>query len=213
LQRRQAVMVVNFELVISSIELSAQLLPSLKAKYRLDYAHSSGKTGSESEFTGRIRSHVVHFTVLAPLDERRMSSLNSDTFTLVLPHISANGAYRMPEKIESVDKMEDENLQFREGGYIDVVLTIGKMEHVFTTDLLNQILFAEQCFRSELTSLLERILGDRAPRPPAAPSEHAHPAPDPFLFTITVSLTDSPLCLVAVKGSEFVYFLLFVRIT
>lgn len=84
----------------------------------------SYSSGSASEFTGRIKSHVFHFTVIAPADERRMSSLSSDTFTLALPHICADGAYRMPEKVET-DKMEDENLQFREGGYIDVVLTIG----------------------------------------------------------------------------------------
>lgn len=81
--------------------------------------------GSASKFTGRIKSHVVHFTVVAPNDEKRTSSLNSDTFTLVLPHISADGAYRMQEKVGHIDEMKDENLLFREGGYIDVVLTVG----------------------------------------------------------------------------------------
>uniref|UniRef100_A0A158Q731 FSA_C domain-containing protein n=1 Tax=Elaeophora elaphi TaxID=1147741 RepID=A0A158Q731_9BILA len=183
LQQRQGVVVVNFELLINSIELSAQLLPSLKVKYRLDQAQSCGNTGSASKFTGRIKSHVVHFTVIAPSDEKRTSSLNSDTFTLVLPHISADGAYRMPEKIERIDEMGDENLLFREGGYIDVILTVGKLEHVFTTDLLNQILFAEQCFRTELISLIDRIIDDRTVRPPT-PSEQL-PSHDPFLFTIT----------------------------
>uniref|UniRef100_A0A1I7VD79 FSA_C domain-containing protein n=1 Tax=Loa loa TaxID=7209 RepID=A0A1I7VD79_LOALO len=190
LQQRQSVMVLNFELLISSIELSAQLLPSLKVKYRLDQAQSCGNTGSASIFTGRIKSHVVHFTVIAPIDERRTSSLNSDTFTLVLPHISAEGAYRMPEKIESMDKMGDENLLFREGGYIDVILTVGKLEHIFTTDLLNQILFAEQCFRTELTSLINRIIDDRAVRP-RAPSEQI-PSLDPFLFTVTLRGETAP---------------------
>uniref|UniRef100_A0A8L7TDP8 FSA_C domain-containing protein n=1 Tax=Brugia malayi TaxID=6279 RepID=A0A8L7TDP8_BRUMA len=189
LQQRQNVVVLNFELLISSIELSAQLLPSLKVKYRLDQAQSSGNTGSASKFIGRIKSHVVHFTVIAPNDEKR-TSLNSDTFTLVLPHISAEGAYRMPEKIEPMDEMGDENLLFREGGYIDVVLTVGKLEHVFTTDLLNQILFAEQCFRTELVSLIDRIIDDRTIRPPA-PSEQL-PSQDPFLFTITLRGETAP---------------------
>ncbi|CAG9534922.1 unnamed protein product [Cercopithifilaria johnstoni] len=190
LQQRQGVVVVNFELLISSIELSAQLLPSLKVKYRLDQAQSCGNTGSASKFTGRIKSHVVHFIVIAPSDEKRTSSLNSDTFTLVLPHISADGAYRMPEKVECMDEMGDENLLFREGGYIDVVLTIGKLEHVFTTDLLNQILFAEQCFRTELISLIDRIIDDRTV-PPPAPSEQL-PSQDSFLFTITLRGEASP---------------------
>lgn len=59
------------------------------------------------------------------------------------------------------------------------------MEHVFTTDLLNQILFAEQCFRTELISLIDRIIDDRTVRSPA-PSEQL-PSQDPFLFTITAS--------------------------
>uniref|UniRef100_A0A915Q466 DNA mismatch repair proteins mutS family domain-containing protein n=1 Tax=Setaria digitata TaxID=48799 RepID=A0A915Q466_9BILA len=190
LQKRQGVVVMNFELLISSIELSAQLLPSLKVKYRLDQAHSCGNTGSASKFTGRIKSHVVHFTVMAPTDDKRTSALNSDTFTLILPHISANGAYRMPEKIERADEIKDENLLFREGGYIDVVLIVGKLEHVFTTDLLNQILFAEQCFRAELTSLIDRIIGDRTVHLPAA-SEQL-PVQDPFLFTITLRGETAP---------------------
>ncbi|VDK65860.1 unnamed protein product [Onchocerca ochengi] len=191
LQQRQGVMVVNFEFLISSIELSAQLLPSLKVKYRLDQAESCGNTGSASKFTGRIKSHVVHFTVIAPsIDEKRTSSLNSDTFTLVLPHISADGEYRMAEKIEQIDEIGDENLLFREGGYIDVVVTVGKLEHVFTTDLLNQILFAEQCFRTELISLIDRIIGDRTVRP-STPSEQI-PSQDPFLFTITLRGETAP---------------------
>lgn len=44
LQRRQAIVVVNFNLLITSVELSVQLLPSLKIKYRLDDVHSTGKT-------------------------------------------------------------------------------------------------------------------------------------------------------------------------
>ncbi|VDO26763.1 unnamed protein product [Onchocerca flexuosa] len=191
LQQRQGVMVVNFEFLISSIELSAQLLPSLKVKYRLDQAESCGNTGPASKFTGRIKSHVVHFTVIAPsIDEKRTSSLNSDTFTLVLPHISADGAYRMAEKIEHIDEMGDENFLFREGGYIDVILTVGKLEHVFTTDLLNQILFAEQCFRTELISLIDRIIGDRTVRP-STPLEQI-PSQDPFLFTITLRGETAP---------------------
>lgn len=35
------------------------------------------------------------------------------------------------------------------------------MIHTFSTDLLNQILFAEQSFRSELAFLLERLSSER----------------------------------------------------
>lgn len=85
-------------------------------------------SGEASKFIARIKSHMVFFTVIssAPPEERRASVLSSDIFTLALPHISADGAYRPPEKID-IDKMEDENLQYREGGYIDVVLIVGNL--------------------------------------------------------------------------------------
>jgi hypothetical protein len=53
------------------------------------------------------------------------------------------------------------------------------MDHTFSTDLLNQILFAEQSFRSELTFLLERLSVER-------PSSSL-PAAKPILFNLTVS--------------------------
>uniref|UniRef100_F1KPJ4 Bridge-like lipid transfer protein family member 1 C-terminal domain-containing protein n=1 Tax=Ascaris suum TaxID=6253 RepID=F1KPJ4_ASCSU len=188
LQYRQAVAVVHFEIRVSSIELTAQLLPSLKTMYRLEEAESSGKTGSEAKFMAKLKKHVVHFTVNAPSDERR-SSISWDTFTLALPHIHADGAYKASDMVSS--QVQDESLQFREGGYIDIVLTIGKLEHIFTTDLLNQVLFAEQCFRSELTLLIERIAGDRLPRP-SQPPGHPSPAQYPFLFTLSVRSESAP---------------------
>lgn len=56
------------------------------------------------------------------------------------------------------------------------------MEYVFSTDLLNQILFAEQSFRSELTFLLDKLSVER-------PSSINQPSPftnsSPFLFTLS----------------------------
>uniref|UniRef100_A0A914RPV7 Uncharacterized protein n=1 Tax=Parascaris equorum TaxID=6256 RepID=A0A914RPV7_PAREQ len=80
LQYRQAVAVVHFEIRVSSIELTAQLLPSLKTMYRLEEAESSGKT-------------------LVPL--------------------------------------------------------VG--QHIFTTDLLNQVLFAEQASNSNAFRLFQQL--------------------------------------------------------
>ncbi|VDM45903.1 unnamed protein product [Toxocara canis] len=129
LQCRQAVAVIHFDIHVSSIELTAQLLPSLKAMYRLEEAQSSGKTGSEAKFMAKLKKHVVYFTVNAPGDERR-SSISWDTFTLALPHIHADGAYKTSDRNDT--QIHDENLQFREGGYIDIVLTIGRFSSCLT---------------------------------------------------------------------------------
>lgn len=94
--------------------------------------------GAACKFTGGIKNQVVLFTVVASANDRLTSSINSDTFTLPLPHIFADGAYRSPEKTVSFHQMDDENLQFREGGYIDIVLTIGMLlQYVYFSSTKN----------------------------------------------------------------------------
>ena len=62
---------------------------------------------------------------------------------------------------------------------------LGKMDYVITTDLLNQVLFAEQCFRSELSLLLDRITGVRIRKDET--TEKPRPTtPSSILYTIQV---------------------------
>lgn len=101
--------------------------------------------GSEAKFMAKLKKHVVHFTVNAPSDERR-SSISWDTFTLALPHIHADGAYKASDMVSS--QVQDESLQFREGGYIDIVLTIGLfLSSVFSSKYIRKHIeqFAEVC--------------------------------------------------------------------
>jgi hypothetical protein len=164
----------EFKLNLTSLELNAQLLPSLKTKYKLTKAASSGCVGSVTQFNLEVLDHQVCFIVLKA-NNGEPNAPPIDTFTLELPFLKASGRYR----VDSTSCMAGPNprLIYKAGGYHDVLVTAGPMEHTFSTDLLNQILFAEQSFRSELTFLLERLSVDR-------PSSSL-PAAKPILFNLT----------------------------
>uniref|UniRef100_A0A7E4VU99 FSA_C domain-containing protein n=1 Tax=Panagrellus redivivus TaxID=6233 RepID=A0A7E4VU99_PANRE len=157
-------MEIDFELTLVGLELNAMLLPSLKAKYRLDKALAQGTTGSSAKFSAEMCEHQLLFLVVKPAGPGHMTvpSAPVDTFTLALPKIKASGnlisasvaAAKSPEMLH---RYRNPMLTFREGAYYDIELVMGKMEYTFSTDLLNQILFAEQSFRSELSFLLEKL--------------------------------------------------------
>ncbi|TKR94737.1 hypothetical protein L596_008989 [Steinernema carpocapsae] len=81
--------VVHFDIQITSLELNALILPSLKAKYRLDKASGNGKTGGAAKIGATVRDHLVSFHVL-----ELNSSHPIDTFTLKLPTIEVKAKYQ-----------------------------------------------------------------------------------------------------------------------
>ncbi|KAK5982618.1 hypothetical protein GCK32_004239 [Trichostrongylus colubriformis] len=149
---RAPVMKIKFDFETSNIELRARLLPSLLARYRLNRAYSSGVTGDEAKWTASIQTHCAEFCVSS-------AGKPMDTFTLALPAVAVNGEYTVDK--EGTAPATNKALLYREGGYLKVTVTLGQVNHSFTTDLLNQILFAEQSFRSELSALITRLRAER----------------------------------------------------
>ncbi|KAE9555244.1 hypothetical protein FO519_001495 [Halicephalobus sp. NKZ332] len=181
-------MEIEFELKLIGLELNAMLLPSLRAKYRLDLATATGTSGDAASFAAEMPAHQLLFQVVKPADEgTSIAPAPVDTFTLPLPKIKASGNYQSAKVAaakspELLHRYRNPLLQFREGGYFDVELVIGNMEYMFSTDLLNQILFAEQSFRSELSFLLEKLSVERPASMTTAP---VFSDPSPFLFNLT----------------------------
>ncbi|KAI1727267.1 hypothetical protein Ddc_04564 [Ditylenchus destructor] len=167
---------IEFEIKLAGVELNVQLLPSLKAKYKLERALSSGRSGQLSEFSAEIADHRLYFLVTNPNTSasnigtggvaisESAPSMQLDTFTLQLPRICASGTYRQPSNLfidSKTDGWNSNELIYRKEGYYHITIIIGSMNHTFSTDLLNQILFAEQSFRSELSFLLDRLSSER----------------------------------------------------
>ncbi|VDM59518.1 unnamed protein product [Angiostrongylus costaricensis] len=69
---------------------------------------------------------------------------------------------------------------------------LGQVNHSFTTDLLNQILFAEQSFRSELSALVTRLRAERSGWAPATTEMSQVDKQPPMLFFLTVSASYFP---------------------
>ncbi|XGW26571.1 hypothetical protein V3C99_007295 [Haemonchus contortus] len=156
---RAPIMKIKFDFETSNIELRARLLPSLLARYKLNRAFSSGVTGDEAKWTASIQTHYAEFCVSS-------AGKPMDTFTLALPAVGVNGEYTVDK--EGTAPATNKTLLYREGGYLKVTVTLGQVNHSFTTDLLNQILFAEQSFRSELSALITRLRAERSGWSPAA---------------------------------------------
>ncbi|KAK6060827.1 hypothetical protein COOONC_01506 [Cooperia oncophora] len=108
--------------------------------------------GDEAKWTATIQHHYAEFCVSS-------AGKPMDTFTLALPSVGVNGEYTVDK--EGTAPATNKALLYREGGYLKVTITLGQVNHSFTTDLLNQILFAEQSFRSELSALITRIRAER----------------------------------------------------
>ncbi|KAJ1353025.1 hypothetical protein KIN20_009565 [Parelaphostrongylus tenuis] len=168
---------IKFDFETSTIELRALLLPSLLARYRLNRGYSSGVTGNAAKWTAAIENHHVEFCVSS-------AGKPMDTFTLALPAIAVNGEY-------TVDKGDaapatSKTLLYREGGYLKMNVTLGQVNHSFTTDLLNQILFAEQSFRSELSALISRLRAERSGWAPTTSGMSQVDKQPSLLFFLTV---------------------------
>ncbi|CAB3410727.1 unnamed protein product [Caenorhabditis bovis] len=147
--RRVPIVVVNFVLEITSIEMNIQLLPSLQAKYRIYRASSSGVTGDKAKWIISIDQHFFEFCVTA--------QGKTETFRLQLPSIKCTGHYSIEQGPSQHKPSTDKKLIYREGGSLHMTVVLGSVNHTFTTELLNQLLFAEHSFRAELTSLINRI--------------------------------------------------------
>ncbi|CAD6189800.1 unnamed protein product [Caenorhabditis auriculariae] len=192
LNRRTPIAVVNFVLDVASIEMNIQLLPSLQAKYRINRASSAGVTGNQANWNVIIDEHFFEFCVTA-------MSGQTETFRLQLPSVKCFGKYTVEQGTDKNKPSTDKKLLYREGGFLQTTVVLGHVNHTFTTDLLNQLLFAEQSFRSEFTSLINRIRPSVSPSRPQKseattaddPAAAAAPASKPpLLFSIKLNTKD-----------------------
>lgn len=55
-------LVMQFSVILQSLSISAALLPSLQAQYKMDQVTSTGVTGSKAKFTVDLPHHSLSFT-------------------------------------------------------------------------------------------------------------------------------------------------------
>jgi hypothetical protein len=53
---------ISFFIILQSLSITAALLPSLQAQYKMDQVNSTGVTGSKAKFTIDLPQHSLSFT-------------------------------------------------------------------------------------------------------------------------------------------------------
>lgn len=153
---------------LQSLSITAALLPSLQAQYKMDQVNSTGFTGSKAKFTIDLPHHSLSFTTKLPQvkfhkfqtefilssllqgynqNEKAEANLPSEA-SIALPavHVAAeyipeNAAGGLREGVHG-----PEGVVFRQGGYLNANADIGVFEHSLTTDLLNHLVFVQKVF-------------------------------------------------------------------
>ncbi|KFD50178.1 hypothetical protein M513_08923 [Trichuris suis] len=154
--RKDQIAVVHFDIVVKSINVSAALLPSLKASYRMDEAHSSGITGSAANFIVVVPSHNITFDVKGLAAS---ASCVAPFIQMSFPPLKAKGCYIQANEEQPFPTST--SLVVKKGGYLNIDAEIGAIRHTLTTDLLNQLLFIEETFTRELTEIVQKIASER----------------------------------------------------
>lgn len=81
--------VMQFHLILQSLSITAALLPSLQAQYKMDQVTSSGITGSKAKFTIDLPQHSLSFTTKLQVTEANLPSEAS----IELPKVHVSAEY------------------------------------------------------------------------------------------------------------------------
>uniref|UniRef100_A0A183CHV0 G protein-coupled receptor 89 n=1 Tax=Globodera pallida TaxID=36090 RepID=A0A183CHV0_GLOPA len=141
----ESLLPLDLSLELVTFELSAQLFPSLEV---------------QSNWTERLsRENVKRRTwnLKVPFDPTNCTSSNSiggqsakdgdrfaDTFSLPLPLLNSTGIYKSGRRPS-----------------FEVSISIGPIVHSFSTDLLNQVLLAQETLRTELMFLWKKLADEK----------------------------------------------------
>lgn len=147
-------LVMQFSIILQSLSITAALLPSLQAQYKMDQVNSSGVTGSKAKFTVDLPKHSLSFTTKLQVVEANIPSEAS----IDLPKVHVSAEYVQDGKNSGDSKLID-GVVLREGSYLNATADIGKFEHSLTTDLLNHLVFVQKVFMKEVNEVLQKVYG------------------------------------------------------
>lgn len=147
-------LVMEFSVILQSLSITAALLPSLQAQYKMDQVNSTGITGSKANFTIVLPHHSLSFTTKLKgyVQTEKLAEANIPSeASIALPAVHVSAEY-IPESTAGLrnDAQKGsegpEGVIFRQGGYLSAHADIGVFEHSLTTDLLNHLVFVQKVF-------------------------------------------------------------------
>ncbi|KAK4878280.1 hypothetical protein RN001_010786 [Aquatica leii] len=155
-------LVVQFSIILQSLGITAALLPSLQAQYKMDQLKSMGTTGNKAKFTIDLPRHSLSFTTKLPLTQATDVNLPTEA-SIALPVVHVSAEY-VPEGTAAPHR-GTEGVVFRQGGYLSAQADIGIFEHSLTTDLLNHLVFVQNIFMKEVNEVIQKVYGGERPVP------------------------------------------------
>ncbi|XP_011494762.1 PREDICTED: uncharacterized protein KIAA1109 [Ceratosolen solmsi marchali] len=153
--------VMQFHIILQSLSITAALLPSLQAQYKMDQVNSSGITGSKAKFTIDLPHHSLSFTTKLQVTEANLPSEAS----IELPKVHVSAEYIQDGGSNLNDSKLADGVVLRQGSYLNAVADIGIFEHSLTTDLLNHLVFVQKVFMKEVNEVVQKVYGGEKPVP------------------------------------------------
>ncbi|XP_053666304.1 bridge-like lipid transfer protein family member 1 [Anopheles marshallii] len=151
-------LVMQFNIILQSLSISAALLPSLQAQYKMDHVTSTGVTGSKAKFTVDLPNHSLSFTTKIQTTETNLPS----EACIALPPVHVSAEYVSESTTEEVPI---DGVVLRQGGYLAASAEIGVFERCLTTDLLNHLVFVQKVFMKEVNEVVQKVYGGEKPVP------------------------------------------------
>ena len=153
-------LVMTFHLVVESFAISAALLPSLQAQYKMENVVSKGLTGGKAKFNLLLPKHTLSFTTKLERHIEMDPSLPSEA-AIDLPRVQMSAEYIQDEMVGSLQptlKAADGS-QYSKGSYFKADAEIGELDHGLTTDMLNHLVFVQKVFMKEVNEVVQKMSG------------------------------------------------------
>ncbi|GMT01467.1 hypothetical protein PENTCL1PPCAC_23641, partial [Pristionchus entomophagus] len=122
-----------FKLSLGTIELGARLTQNVKTTLKIEKPTAEGILGSSPRASVRIDEYRLIVDALG------------EQLRLPLPKVQSLIMWRRNEDAPSV-----EGFTPKKGHFLDILLSIGSVSHIFPTDVLNAVLYVEMALRAEM---------------------------------------------------------------
>lgn len=154
-------LVMQFNVFLQSLSITASLLPSLQAQYKMDNVTGKGSTGNKASFNIDLPSQSLSFITKATSQD---TSVNlPPQASIPLPQVNVRAEFIPEEATATVKDTQIDGVILKQGGYLSAYAEIGEFERCLTTDLLNHLVFVQKVFMKEINEVVQKIYGGEKP--------------------------------------------------
>ena len=187
-------LVMTFQLGVKSFAVSAALLPSLQAQYKMEQVTSKGVTGSKAKFSAVLSKHTLSFTTKLDSAELREDSTLPSEAAIDLPPVNFHAEYIQDQTHPLEPKKAADGSMYSKGNYFKAKAEIGELDHCLTTDMLNHLVFVQKVFMKEVNEVVQKMSGGDRLVPvwtdigEELELHHSHSPAKQLLYTVSVEL-------------------------